>query len=342
MITISNLSFHFGGQLLFKDVDLKFTPGNCYGIIGANGAGKSTFLKILCGELEPSTGEVSIPDTVRMSVLRQDHFAFDEYTVLDTVLMGNKRLYEVKVEKDAIYEKEEFTEEDGIRASELEAEFAELNGWEADSEASRLIQGLGMSDDQLYSMMSDLKESEKVAVYNELTSKQSMQLRLICEEIDGMLPNIIDEFDGDFWIDFEDGVCRVNVSLRFAEFTADKKKGLIGIARNKKNAAAVGIVGKIRSALENVFLDENSFGGADLSLESRCMVTEYYSGMEFYAGMNYSSLWSLEQYRNSVKKEEKTEEWDELEKSVLVSLADDIIVGVKGKQADIIVIKKMA
>ena len=187
-----------------------------------------------------------------------------------------------------------------------------------------------------------LKESEKVAVYNELTSKQSMQLRLICEEIDGMLPNIIDEFDGDFWIDFEDGVCRVNVSLRFAEFTADKKKGLIGIARNKKNAAAVGIVGKIRSALENVFLDENSFGGADLSLESRCMVTEYYSGMEFYAGMNYSSLWSLEQYRNSVKKEEKTEEWDELEKSVLVSLADDIIVGVKGKQADIIVIKKMA
>ena len=164
MITISNLSFHFGGQLLFKDVDLKFTPGNCYGIIGANGAGKSTFLKILCGELEPSTGEVSIPDTVRMSVLRQDHFAFDEYTVLDTVLMGNKRLYEVKVEKDAIYEKEEFTEEDGIRASELEAEFAELNGWEADSEASRLIQGLGMSDDQLYTMMSDLKESEKVKV----------------------------------------------------------------------------------------------------------------------------------------------------------------------------------
>ena len=160
MINISNLSFHFGGQLLFKDVDLKFTPGNCYGIIGANGAGKSTFLKILCGELEPSTGEVSIPETVRMSVLRQDHFAFDEYTVLDTVLMGNKRLYDVKVEKDAIYEKEEFTEEDGIRASEL----AELNGWEADSEASRLIQGLGMTDDQLYEVMGALKESEKVKV----------------------------------------------------------------------------------------------------------------------------------------------------------------------------------
>ncbi len=164
MITISNLSFHFGGQLLFKDVDLKFTPGNCYGIIGANGAGKSTFLKILCGELEPSTGEVSIPESVRMSVLRQDHFAFDEYSVVDTVMMGNRRLYDVKVEKDAIYEKEDFTEADGIRASELEAEFAELNGWEAESEISRLIQGLGMSDDQLWDQMSMLKESEKVKV----------------------------------------------------------------------------------------------------------------------------------------------------------------------------------
>ncbi len=164
MITISNLSFHFGGQLLFKDVDLKFTPGNCYGIIGANGAGKSTFLKILCGELEPATGEVSIPDTVRMSVLRQDHFAFDSYTVLDTVMMGNRKLYDIKVEKDAIYEKEDFSEEDGLRASELEAEFAELNGWEAESEISRLIQGLGMSDDQLYNEMSALKESEKVKV----------------------------------------------------------------------------------------------------------------------------------------------------------------------------------
>jgi len=164
MITISNLSFHFGGQLLFKDVDLKFTPGNCYGIIGANGAGKSTFLKILCGELEPSTGEISIPETVRMSVLRQDHFAFDEYTVLDTVMMGNRHLYDVKVEKDAIYEKEDFSEADGIRASELEAEFAEMNGWEAESEISRLIQGLGMSDEQLYDCMASLKESEKVKV----------------------------------------------------------------------------------------------------------------------------------------------------------------------------------
>ena len=164
MITVNNLSFQFGGQLLFKDVDLKFTPGNCYGIIGANGAGKSTFLKILCGELNPTKGEVSIPDTVRMSVLKQDHFSFDEYTVLDTVIYGNKRLYDIMKEKDELYAKSDFTDEDGIRASELEVEFAELNGWEAESDASKLIQGLGLSDSVLYSEMSTLKESEKVKV----------------------------------------------------------------------------------------------------------------------------------------------------------------------------------
>ena len=164
MITVNNLSFHFGGQLLFKDVDLKFTPGNCYGIIGANGAGKSTFLRILCGELEPSRGEVFIPSTVRMSVLKQDHFAYEEYSVLDTVIMGNKHLYDVMKEKDALYAKEDFTDEDGLRASELEGEFAELNGWEAESDASKLIQGLGLTDDYLYMQMSSLKESEKVKV----------------------------------------------------------------------------------------------------------------------------------------------------------------------------------
>ena len=164
MITVNNLSFQFGGQLLFKDVDLKFTPGNCYGIIGANGAGKSTFLRILCGELEPTKGEVFIPSTVRMSVLKQDHFAYEEYTVLDTVIMGNKRLYDIMKEKDAIYAKEEFTDEDGMRASELEGEFAELGGWEAESDASKLIQGLGLSDSYLYMQMSELKESEKVKV----------------------------------------------------------------------------------------------------------------------------------------------------------------------------------
>ena len=164
MITVNNLSFHFGGQTLFKNVDLKFTPGNCYGIIGANGAGKTTFFRLLCGELEPATGDISIPDTVRMSVLKQDHFAFEEFTVLDTIIMGNKRLYDIMKEKDALYAKENFTEEDGIKASELEAEFAELNGWDAESEASKLLTGLGLSADITYDMMSSLKESEKVKV----------------------------------------------------------------------------------------------------------------------------------------------------------------------------------
>ena len=162
MITVSNVALNFSGTNLFSDVNLKFTPGNCYGIIGANGAGKSTFLKILSGELEPSKGEVIIPENTRMSVLKQDHFAFDEYTVLDTVIYGNKKLYDIMKEKDAIYAKADFTDEDGIRASELEAEFAELNGWEAESDASKLIQGLGLSEDILYAQMSTLTGNEKV------------------------------------------------------------------------------------------------------------------------------------------------------------------------------------
>ncbi|MBO5248545.1 MAG: ATP-binding cassette domain-containing protein [Clostridia bacterium] len=164
MISVNDLSFNFGGQLLFKHVDLQFTSGNCYGVIGANGAGKSTFLRILCGELEPSSGSVSIAPDTRMSVLKQDHFAYDAYTVLDTVIMGNPRLYEVMKEKDALYMKEDFSDEDGVRASELEGIFAEMNGWEAESDASRLIQGLGLCEDLLYSNMSDLKESEKIKV----------------------------------------------------------------------------------------------------------------------------------------------------------------------------------
>jgi len=164
MITVSNVSLSFGGSTLFKDVDLKFTPGNCYGIIGANGAGKSTFLRILCGELDPSSGSVSIPKNMRMSVLKQDHFAFDEFNVLETVIMGNQRLYDIMKEKDTLYAKEDFTEADGILASELEGEFAELNGWEADADASKLIQGLGISEDLLYSQMSTLAGNEKVKV----------------------------------------------------------------------------------------------------------------------------------------------------------------------------------
>lgn len=165
MITVSDVSLSFDGSNLFSDVNLKFLPENCYGIIGANGAGKSTFLRILCGELEPSTGEVSMPKTVRLSVLKQDHYAYDEYSVLDTIIMGNKRLYDVMKEKDTLYAKEDFSEEDGIVAGDLEAEFAELNGWDADSDASKLLQGLGVSSDcTLESMMSSLNGGDKVKV----------------------------------------------------------------------------------------------------------------------------------------------------------------------------------
>ncbi|AFS78270.1 ABC transporter ATP-binding protein [Gottschalkia acidurici 9a] len=164
MITVTNVGLRYGERKLFEDVTLKFSPGNCYGVIGANGAGKSTFLKILSGEIEANTGEVSIPKDIRVSVLKQDHYQYDEYTVLDTVIMGNARLYEIMKEKDALYAKPDFTDEDGIKASELECEFAELDGWEAESEASSLLQGLGIGTDLHDKSMTDLSGSDKVKV----------------------------------------------------------------------------------------------------------------------------------------------------------------------------------
>ncbi|MDD6245846.1 MAG: ATP-binding cassette domain-containing protein, partial [Firmicutes bacterium] len=164
MITISNLAMQFGGSVLFKNADLQFLPGNCYGIIGANGAGKSTFLKILSGELEPTSGYVAIKQGARMSILKQDQFQYDEYTILDTVIMGNQHLYDVMKEKDALYEKEDFTEADGLRASELETEFAEMDGWEAESDASRLLQGLGIPVEQHYDLMANTDGRQKVKV----------------------------------------------------------------------------------------------------------------------------------------------------------------------------------
>lgn len=164
MITVTNLSVSFAGSKLFDHVDLKFLPGNCYGIIGANGAGKSTFLKVLAGELEPTTGDVSIPKALRMSVLKQNHFAYDEFTVLDTVIQGNARLYQIMRQKEALYAKEDFSEEDGILVSELEGEFAELDGWEAETEVSKLIQGLGLTPDLLEVQMDSLGGKEKVKV----------------------------------------------------------------------------------------------------------------------------------------------------------------------------------
>ena len=164
MLTISDVSISFPGQTLFKNVDLKFTDGNCYGIIGANGAGKSTFLRMLSGQLEPTTGTISMTPNTRMSVLKQDHFAYDEYTVLDTVIMGNKKLYDIGKEKDAIYAKPDFSDEDGMRVAELETQFAEMGGWEAESDVSKLIQGLGLSEAILYAPMAELKDDEKVKV----------------------------------------------------------------------------------------------------------------------------------------------------------------------------------
>ena len=153
MITVSNLGMQFGGQWLFQHVDLQFLPGNCYGIIGANGAGKSTFLRILTGDLESTTGNISIDENKRVSVLKQNQNAYDEYTIMDTVIMGNQHLYEVMKEKDAIYEKPDFSDEDGLRAADLEAEFAEMGGWEAESDASRLLQGLGIGTELHYDIM---------------------------------------------------------------------------------------------------------------------------------------------------------------------------------------------
>ena len=164
MICANNVTLRIGKKALFEDVNIKFTPGNCYGLIGANGAGKSTFLKILSGQLEPRKGDVTMSPGERLSVLEQDHFKYDEYNVLDTVIMGNARLYEIMKEKDAIYAKEDFTEEDGIRASELEGEFAEMNGWEAESDAAMLLNGLGVDTSLHYKQMSELNGNEKVKV----------------------------------------------------------------------------------------------------------------------------------------------------------------------------------
>ncbi len=164
MISANNVTLRIGKKALFEDVNIKFTEGNCYGLIGANGAGKSTFLKILSGELDSTNGEIVITPGQRLSFLKQDHFKYDEYTVMDTVIMGNERLYEIMKEKDAIYAKEDFTDEDGIRASELEGEFADMDGWEAESNAATLLNGLGIETDLHYALMKDLIGAQKVKV----------------------------------------------------------------------------------------------------------------------------------------------------------------------------------
>ena len=181
-----------------------------------------------------------------------------------------------------------------------------------------------------------LKESERVAEYNGLDHKAALQLRLLCEELDGMLPNLIDNFEGSFWIEYEDGVCKVNASIKIPEFNASKKEELIAVSKNKKNAKAVGIVGKIRDAIENFFLDEEAVSAYNASYGM------FHTATAYGEGIDYTYLWSLEQYRNNINKDENVEEWDELEKSIIAAASDDVIVGIKGNQADIIIVKKFA
>ena len=180
-----------------------------------------------------------------------------------------------------------------------------------------------------------LKESEKVAVYNELNRKQTLQLRLLCEDIDGMLPKIIGSFEGDFWIDFEEGVCKVNMSIQFAQFTSAKKKELLGLSKDKKNASVKGVVAKIAAAIEEFFLDEENINAMSMMSQNDYMAMDKSNGAAPY-------YWSLDQYKSAVKKAQKAEAWDEIEKSVIASIADDVIVGVKGLHADITIVKKFA
>lgn len=214
MITVTNISLRYGDQKLFKDVNLKFNPGNCYGIIGANGAGKSTFLKILSGEIEPNTGDVSIPKDARMSVLKQDHFMYDDYSVIETVIMGNSRLYEIMKEKDEIYMKEDFSDADGIKAAELEGEFAELNGWEAEAEASSLLQGLGIPTDMHDKKMNELTGSEKIKVILAQALFGKPEVLILDEPTNNLDIKSINWLE-DFLIDFEGTVLVVSHDRHF-------------------------------------------------------------------------------------------------------------------------------
>ena len=214
MITVSDVSLHFSDRKLFDDVNIKFTPGNCYGLIGANGAGKSTFLKVLSGELQPSTGNVSLGPDERMAVLKQNHFDFEEVTVIETVIMGHKRLYDVMKEKDAIYMKEDFSDEDGIKAAELEGEFAELNGWEAEPEAAVLLQGLNIPDELHHLQMKELTAGQKVKVLLAQALFGKPDVLLLDEPTNGLDIQSINWIE-EFLIKFENTVIVVSHDRHF-------------------------------------------------------------------------------------------------------------------------------
>ena len=235
MITVSDLALSFNGQNLFSHVNLLFQPGNCYGVIGANGAGKSTFLKILSGELEPTKGEVVVDEKSRMSLLKQDHFAYEQYTVFETILQGNPRLYEVLKEKDALYEKEDFSEEDGIRAADLEAEFAELGGWDAETEAGKLLQGLGLDNMMLYSEMSSLTEAQKVKVLLARALFGQPDIILLDEPTNGLdnhsvnwLENFLLDYEGTVIVVSHDRYFLNNVCTHIVDIDYTKIKLYVG------------------------------------------------------------------------------------------------------------------
>ncbi|MCX7948549.1 MAG: ATP-binding cassette domain-containing protein [Treponemataceae bacterium] len=214
MITITDLRVAFGERVLFKDVNLKFTPGNCYGIIGANGAGKSTFLKVLSGEIEADKGEISITPGERIAVLQQDHFAFESYSVMDTVLMGYPRLYAVAKEREALYSKEHLTDEEGLRAGELEAEFAELGGWEAEAQASQLLSGLGLEEEAQGKMMNELDEAQKVRVLLAQALFGNPDILLLDEPTNGLDLESIEWLE-EFLIEFPNTVIVVSHDRHF-------------------------------------------------------------------------------------------------------------------------------
>ena len=214
MITVSDVSLKFGDRPLFKDVNLKFTPGNCYGIIGANGAGKSTFLKVLSGELDHDSGQIIITPGERMAVLKQDHFAYEEFSVKDTVMMGHPKLYECYKEREAIYAKEDFSEEDGIRASELEGEFSELGGWEAENQIEQMLSGLGLEEKYHDRMMSELDESRKVRVLLAQAIFGEPDILLLDEPTNGLDLESISWLE-DFLIDFPNTVIVVSHDRHF-------------------------------------------------------------------------------------------------------------------------------
>lgn len=214
MLTVNNVSLRYADKKLFEDVNLKFTPGNCYGVIGANGAGKSTFLRVLSGEAEPQTGNISKSPDERIAVLKQEHFAYDEYGVMETVLMGHERLYEVKQEKDAIYMKSDFSEEDGMRAAELEGEFAEMNGWEAESDAAILLKGLGVNESLHSAKMADLPEDQKVKVLLAQALFGNPDILLLDEPTNGLDIHAIQWLE-EFLINFENTVIVVSHDRHF-------------------------------------------------------------------------------------------------------------------------------